>query len=388
LARATPLVSRNADETERFLQKLYQIDLAGPTIWGPFSRHAPVFSRFMQPPELHTIIVGREAMGCRFEVVFNAGEVPEATGLGSAALDLVDEIERRISIYRADSELAAINLAAGTWVPVSADTCELLTLARDLAARTGGGFDVAAGPLVRAWGFLQRQGRTPSEPELAAALACSGSRHLELDPAGPRARLAVAGAELNPGGIGKGWALDRGLGLLVAAGVPSVLVHGGQSSVRAIGTQGPAGEGRAGWKVGLRHPLRPGRRLATITLVDRALGTSGSGTQFFVERGRRLGHLLDPRTGRPAEGVISATVLAPTAAEADALATALYVLGPAGLPLVAPPGGAVAAVLVTPTAGGLQVEIANLDGGLAAVEPEPGLVVEWRPDDRGKWPRE
>jgi thiamine biosynthesis lipoprotein len=342
----------------------------------------------MQPPEFHTIIVGREAMGCRFEAVFNAGEVPEATELGSAALDVVDEIERRISIYRSDSELAAINRAAGGWVPVSADTFELLSLARDLEARTGGGFDIAAGPLVRAWGFLERQGRTPSEAELAAALACSGSRHLELDPAGPRARLAVAGAELNPGGIGKGWALDRGLDTLAAAGVPSLLMHGGQSSVRATGTQGPTEPGRAGWKVGLRHPLRPGRRLAAITLVDRALGTSGSGTQFFVERGRRLGHLLDPRTGQPAEGVISATVLAPTAAEADALATALYVLGRAGLPLVAPPGGEIGALLVEPAAGGLRVTIANLDPAAVVLEPEPGLFVEWRPDDWPEPPRE
>jgi len=342
----------------------------------------------MQPPELHTIIVGREAMGCRFEVVFNAGEVPEATELGSAALDVVDEIERRISIYRPDSELAAINRAAGGWVPISDDTFELLSLARDLEARTGGAFDIAAGPLVRAWGFLERQGRTPSEPELARALACSGSRHLEFDPTGPRARLAVAGGELNPGGIGKGWALDRGLEVLLAAGVPSVLVHGGQSSVRAVGTQGPAVKDRAGWKVGLRHPLRPGRRLATITLVERALGTSGSGTQFFVDRGRRLGHLLDPRTGWPAEGVISATVLAPTAAEADSLATALYVLGPTGLPVIAPAGGAVGAVLVTPTAGGLRIDIANLDEATVAVEPEPGLLVAWQPDGRGELPQD
>jgi thiamine biosynthesis lipoprotein len=336
----------------------------------------------MQPPELHTIIVGREAMGCRFEVVFNAGEVPTATEAGSAALDLVDEIERRISIYRPDSELAAINRAAGAWVTVSADTFELLALARDLQARTRGGFDIAAGPLVRAWGFLERQGRTPSEPQVAAALARSGSRHLELDPAGPQARLAVAGAELNPGGIGKGWALDRGLEWLAAAGVPSVLMHGGQSSVRAIGTQGPAVPGRTGWKVGLRHPLRPGRRLATVVLVDRALGTSGSGTQFFVDRGRRLGHLLDPRSGRPSEGSISATVLAPSAAEADALATALYVLGPAGLPLVAPPGGEAGAVLVEPAEGGLRVTIANLDEATVMLEPEPGLLVEWRTEGR------
>ena len=327
-------------------------------------------------PDLYTIVVGREAMGCRFEVVFNAGEVAEATELGCEALDLVDEIEARISVYRETSEFAAINAVAGQWVAVSAGTYAVLELARRLHAQTDGAFDVAAGSLVRAWGFLRRQGRTPAGDELAVALARSGTRWLELDPEGYRARLTAQGAELNPGGIGKGWAIDRAVEHLAAAGVPSCLVHGGQSSVRAMGIQGPAVPGRSGWKVGLRHPLRPGRRLATITLIDRALGTSGSGTQFFVERGRRLGHILDPRTGQPAEGVITATVLAPTAAEADALATAAYVLGEAGLPQIATPCSEVAAMLVLPNpTGGLRVVLANLDDTTVMFEPEPGLTV-------------
>ena len=327
-------------------------------------------------PDLHTILIGREAMGCRFEVAFNAGEVAEATELGCEVLDLVDEIEARISTYRDTSELAAINAAVGRWVTVSADTFALLTLARDLHGRTAGAFDIAAGPLVRVWGFFQRKGRTPEADELAAALAASGTAHLELDPADCRVRLTAPGAELNPGGIGKGWAIDRAVDHLLAAGVPSGLVHGGQSSVRAFGTQGPALPGRGGWKVGLRHPLRPGRRLATFTLRDRALGTSGSGTQFFVDRGRRLGHVLDPRSGRPAEGVLSATVVAPTAAEADALATAAYVLGEAGLPLIAPDGDLVGAVLVLAGSGsGIRVVVANLDETAVAFELEPGLQV-------------
>ena len=260
----------------------------------------------------------------------------------------------------------------------------MLELARDLHAATDGAFDVASGALVRAWGFLQRQGRTPDEQDLAAALAASGTARLELDLAGRRARLTATGAELNPGGIGKGWAIDRAVASLEAAGVPSGLVHGGQSSVRALGSQGSALTGRAGWKVGLRHPLRAGRRLATITLVDRAVGTSGSGTQFFVERGRRLGHILDPRSGRPAEGVLSATVLAPSAAEADALATALYVLGRSEIARIAPPGGDVAAVLVLPEpAGRLRMVVANLDPAELAIELEPGLEVTWLPPPGG-----
>jgi len=162
---------------------------------------------------------------------------------------------------------------------------------------------------------------------------------------------------------------------LLDAGVPSALVHGGASSVRAIGGQGTPFSGRQSWPVGVRHPLRPGRRLATVQLENRALGTSGSGTQFFIERGRRLGHILDPRSGLPAEGVLSATVIAPTAAEADSLSTALYVLGPAGLSRVAPPQGSVGAILVVAgeAAGAVRVLTANLEPDQVTLEPGMGL---------------
>ena len=329
-------------------------------------------------PELHSLVVGRDAMACRFEVVFNAGEVLDATELGLAALDLVDAIEDRITVYRDSSELARLNATAPQgWQPVAADLVALLAHARSLHARTAGGFDPAAGSLVRAWGFLRRQGRTPDAPTLAAARAAAGMEHVEIDEVSGRVRFTRPGLELNLGAIGKGWALDAVIGMLTAAGVVSVLVHGGSSSVRAIGVQGPALPGRRGWRVGIRHPLRPGRRLATVTLVDAALGTSGSGTQFFVDRGRRLGHILDPRSGLPAEGVLSSTVIAPRAADADALSTALYALGPAGLERIAPAGGDCAAVLVVPARNSANVRVltANLDPQLVEWDPGEGLEV-------------
>jgi thiamine biosynthesis lipoprotein len=332
--------------------------------------------------DLHTLIVGREAMACRFEVVFNAGEMADATGLGCEALDLVDEVESRISVYRETSELSRLNAQAAIgWTPVSADLFALLERAVELGVRTGGAFDIAAGSLVRVWGFLRRQGRVPSDAELASALASAGMRHVELDPAARQVRFHEQGVEINPGAIGKGWAIDRAIELLEARGARSVLVHGGSSSVRARGIQGPDLPGRGGWRVGLRHPLRPGRRLATITLRDQALGTSGSGTQFFIDRGRRLGHILDPRSGLPADGVLSATVIAPAAADADALATALYVLGPDGLDRVAPPGGPVAAILVLPAAapGTIHMVLANLDDATVGIEAEAGMEISRRP---------
>ena len=331
--------------------------------------------------DLHTIVVGREAMACRFEIVFNAGEHRGDTEAALAALDLVDEIESRISVYRDTSELSRLNAtAADGWQPVSADVFTLLEKAVDLHARTGGGFDIAAGRLVRTWGFLRRQGRTPSPEELAEAIAASGTRWLELDRDSRKVRFTRPGLELNPGAIGKGWALDRAIERLAAAGITAALAHGGQSSVRAMGRQGPGGEAaRQGWPVGLRHPLRPGVRLATVSLVDRALGTSGSGTQFFIERGRRLGHILDPRTGRPAEGVLSATVLAPTAAEADALATAAYVLGPAGVATIAPLGGDVTAILVVPgTDAEIDVIVQNAGTSVVSIDDPRGVRVDFR----------
>lgn len=328
--------------------------------------------------DINTLVVGRDAMACRFEVCLNAGETADGTALAVAALDLVDEAEDRLSIYRHTSELSRLNAtAASGWQAVSPDVAALLVRAREIHELTAGAFDVAAGALVRAWGFVARAGRVPDPEALAAARACSGMHLVELDPAGRRVRFARPGVELNPGAIGKGWAVDRALESLAEAGVASAMVHGGQSSVRARGTHGPGLSGRRGWRVGLRDPLRPGRRLATITLADRALGTSGSGTQFFLDRGRRLGHILDPRTGLPAEGVVAATVLAPTAADADALATALYALGPAGLERIAPPGGPVGAILVVAGSGSgsVRLVLANVAEDDVAVDAAAGVEV-------------
>lgn len=314
---------------------------------------------------VHTVAVGRKAMACQFEVIFNILDNDQATPWGVEALDLIDAIESRITVYRPGSELAVLNArAAADWQPVSDEMFSLLLLARDLYNRTAGAFDVTAGPLIRAWGFLERRGRQPTADELAAARGCCGMDLVEFDEASQRIRFRQPGVEINLGAIGKGWAIDRAIERIAAGGFADVLIHGGFSSLRARGSRGLIGlPGRgSGWPVGLRHPLRPRDRLGSILLVNQALGTSGSGTQFFIAQGRKLGHILDPRSGLPATGVLSATVLAPTAAEADALATAAYVLGPAELDRIAPAGGPVAALLVLPGSrtGQLTVRLANL----------------------------
>jgi thiamine biosynthesis lipoprotein len=146
-----------------------------------------------------------------------------------------------------------------------------------------------------------------------------------LSSEGRTVRYLKPGMEINLGAIGKGYALDRAAELVRRDwDLPAALLQGGHSSVYAVGAA--PGDGR-GWPVGLTHPWDPERRLATLWLKDRGLGSSAATFQHLEYNGRKLGHILDPRTGWPAEGIASASVVAPTAAEADALATAFFILG-------------------------------------------------------------
>lgn len=290
----------------------------------------------------------RQAMACEFEVCLNAGQYPHGMDTALEALDVVDSLEQLLSIFRDDSDLAEVNrFAADGPVTVDPEVFELLRLCALLNRQTDGALDISAGPLSDAWGFSRRAGSIPSDADLTAAMQNVGMKNVILDADDHSVYFLRKGASINLGAIGKGYALDRSVKVIEAAGIQDFMIHGGQSSVLArgsslenratpnpnngaTGNSAPNGESEtppAGWSVGVAHPLRPERRLAEIRLRDRALATSGSARQFFRHKGRRYSHILDPRSGQPAEGVLSATVLAPTAAEADALSTAVFVLG-------------------------------------------------------------
>jgi len=288
----------------------------------------------------------RRAMACDFELLYHAdddhrdddGSVERqhedesqsgdsrATEAALEALDLIESLEAQMTIYRDHSEVIAINnQAADHPVEVEPRLFGLLQLAQTLHRETQGAFDLTTGPLLRAWGFLQREGRLPSEAEIRAALDRVGGDRLELD----HERLTIcfldAGVEINLNAIGKGYALDRAAELLDERGLSDYLWHGGRSSVLARGCN--RADARAGWTIGLPNPEEPGQLLGQFHLHDGALATAGGATQSFQHTGQRYGHLLDPRIGWPAQGLLTATALAPTAAEADALATAFFVMG-------------------------------------------------------------
>ncbi len=266
----------------------------------------------------------RRAMATLFELLIPYGE-PGATEIANEALDRIDELESQMTIYRDESEVSELNRRAQTEaVAVEERLFGLLQLAAKLTNETWGAFDVTAGPLIKAWGFFRRQGRVPTPAERQEAIDRVGMRHVELNPDDKSVRFRKPGVEINLGSIGKGYALDRCAELIRQHGVRSALLHGGGSSVFAIGGQ-PSDP--KGWPVGIRHPWDESKRIATVHLRDQALGTSAATHQHFDYNRRKFGHLLDPRTGRPAEGIASASAIAPSAAHADALATAFYVLG-------------------------------------------------------------
>ena len=351
----------------------------GPTTAAPAA--APV-GRF------DLVTARRAAMGSYFEVRLPA-RVPGAVDLATRALDLIDELESQLTVYRDDSEVSRLNATAHLGpVAVEPGLFALLERAVALTTATGGAYDVAAGALSVAWGFFRGPRRVPDPATLADARARTGAHHLALDPAGRTVAFDRPGIVINLGSIGKGYAIDRAVDLIGGYWWPTpALVHGGRSSLYALG--GPPGDLGGRWSVALHNPFDPAAPLGTIRLRDRGLGTSGATFQHFEAGGRRYGHILDPRTGAPAaDGPAGVTVLAPTAAEADALSTAFYLLGPAAAADYVADHPGVAALFVTgpPDAEAPRVLTLGLDA--EDFEPAAGVAVAEvtaaMADDRGQ----
>jgi thiamine biosynthesis lipoprotein len=242
-------------------------------------------------------------------------------------------LEALLSSFAAASDLHSLNAAAGRGpTPVAPELADLLARSVALSELTRGAFDVTVGPLVSLWSEAGARGALPSHDALAAARARVGAARLRILGDG-RVELP-AGAVVNLSGVAKGYALDRMLPLWREAGAPPALLSFGQSSVWALG----APPGAAGWRLLARAP--DGESLGVLTLRDRALSVSASFGSSTRIGGRRLGHVLDPRSGDPLAEDSLALVVAPDATLAEALSKAVLVLGPReGLELVdAQPG--------------------------------------------------
>jgi thiamine biosynthesis lipoprotein len=273
------------------------------------------------------------AMGTTFSLVLVGPARATLEAAAAAAFAEVHRLDRLLSNYTPDSEWSAVNRSAAQGpIAVSAELFDLLSACLTYSQQSGGAFDITVGPLMKVWGFykndgaLPRQGEgvLPRKAEVSRALDRVGYRHVTLDPVTRTVRFDRDGVELDPGGIGKGYAVDRMVAVLKRHGVQMALVSGGSSSLYGLGA--PPDEPQ-GWKVAIGVPGAPDRTAAEVFLKDASLSTSGSYEKFFWADGRVYSHIMDPRTGYPAPGTASVSVLAPTAIDSEAWTKPYFVNG-------------------------------------------------------------
>ena len=316
-------------------------------------------------------------MATRFEIVLNGDDPVALRAAGEEALNEIERIEAQLSLYRATSEIAHLNArAANQAVRVTPSLFALLQIAQKLHQETGGAFDITIAPLVQCWGFMGGSGQLPQSEEVAQARAAVGMHLVRLARADFTVRFSRPGVMLDLGAIGKGYTIERAAEVLREAGVTSALLHGGTSTVYALGRP-PEGEY---WKVAVENPPMPGAMsptyLATVPLKDQAMSVSAVWGKSFQAGGKTFGHVLDPRTGQPAMGAVLAAVILPCATETDALSTALLVLGTQGHKAIANLRPGMRTLLVIESDGDFRVEAKDIVVSQSAFSRESQKPVE------------
>jgi len=260
------------------------------------------------------------------------GTVWEITAYGdkAACLEAIEEafkeverVSKVFSIFDENSEVSIINKTAGiSKIKLSDEAYDLIGKSIYFSEISGGVFDITITPLMRMWGFVDRKPRVPTDEEIKRALDLVGYENIVLDEKTKEISFKKNGVELDFGAIAKGYGVDRAVLVLKKYGIQSALVNGG-GNIYCIG----APPGKNFWNIGIKDPLTQDRILKTIELKDQAVATSGGYENYFIINGKKYCHIIDPRTGMPCEGILSATVIAEDATTADALSTACFVLG-------------------------------------------------------------
>jgi len=274
---------------------------------------------------LHHYSAARMSMACEYAIDAYGRDAEALPRILDGAFDEVDRIDRLMSHYKANSPLSRINQEAAQHpVAVPQELFDFIADAMRYQRESGGTFDITVGPLMKAWGFFRGEGRLPSEDELAGARRHVGGTHVTLDPVSRTIAFDEAGVELDLGGIAKGYAVDRVVELLKRREVAAALISAGGSTIYGFGSPPAA----AAWTVTLQDPTDSRNTALTLGLKDRALSVAGGSEKSFEAGGVRYSHIMDPRTGRPAQGVLTVAVLTATGTAGDALDNAFFVLGP------------------------------------------------------------
>ena len=266
-----------------------------------------------------------EAMGTTFSVVLYGAGRAQLEDAAAAALDEAHRVDQMLSNYLSTSVWNDVNrFAALQPVKVSSEFFQLLSACLDYSLASDGTFDITVGPLMKVWGFYKGEGSLPRKAQIAQVLKQVGYRHVHLDRPSQSVRFDLPGVELDPGGVGKGYAVDRMVDVLRRRGVRFALVSAGGSSIYGMGA--PPDDPN-GWRVTIRAPQDAHRTAAEVFLKDMSLSTSGSYEKFFWAKGRRYAHIMDPRTGYPARGTASVSVLAPRTIDSEVWAKPYFIRG-------------------------------------------------------------
>jgi thiamine biosynthesis lipoprotein len=276
-------------------------------------------------PEILRFEESMDAMGSTYSIIVYGSDRARILGAVELAFDEVKRLDQLLSNYRPASEWSQVNrYAAERPVKVSSELFNLLAACVEYSRLSDGAFDISVGPLMKVWGFYKGSGHLPHRAEVRGALSKVGYQNLILDPKAQTVQFRQPGVEIDPGGIGKGYAVDRMAAVLKEYGVTAGLISGSGSSIYAIGT--PPDEKR-GWRVSIRNPRDESKTVQDVFLKDESMSTSGSYEKFFRAEGRIYSHIMDPRTGFPAAGMLSVSIVAPKTIDSEAWAKPFFIDG-------------------------------------------------------------
>lgn len=285
----------------------------------------------------------RVTLDTSVDLQFAPGNRGIASSLENEVFEEIERLEQLFSRTIEESDINLINSSAGERpARVSEEVLYVIEKALYYARLSEGYFDPTIAPLIDAWGFLGQEFRLPGQDEIDSAAVLVDFNLVQVDRNSSTVFLPEKGMSIELGGIAKGYIVDRALETLINAGIEHAFINAG-GDIGLIGSK-PDGEP---WRIGVRHP-REDSIIAVFPINNRAVVTSGDYQRFFTENGVNYHHLLDPNTGYPARKLVSVTVVADTVLEADALSTAIFIMGPEkGLPLLESLPG-VEGLLITP----------------------------------------
>ncbi len=275
-------------------------------------------------------------MGSRFDITVVAQDSLEGAGYIDLAVAEITRIEKNISSWDPTSQTSAINANAGVVATkVDQELFDLIKRAIGISKLTDGAFDITYASMDKIWKFDGSVKEMPSQDQIASSVAKIGYRHIRLQETDRSVFLENKGMKIGFGAIGKGYAADKAKELLIRKGVTAGIINA-SGDMNTWGLQ-PNGEE---WKVAITNPLNKNKVFAVLPIKQGAVVTSGNYEKYVTLNGKRYSHIIDPRTGYPATGIISATIFAPSAELADALATSVFVMGiEAGLDRINQMGG-------------------------------------------------